>query len=255
MESTASSASARAADARNQATIDSLKREMDNLASEFGKEEYVFSPVKIKPAHQAVDLPEVGSFKLPQMAAPLKVPNELDEWLQSIELVLADKGLENLIDITVPRPPHTHPDALKWQTLSRQVQAWLQESITGPMVPHIMARKPRCELADEFLEDIKKAAVRFGIHWDQEALLELVRLPRSKFNSAKDYIGTLTMMYRNLWVPIPPHMVIFIMLKELEQDMPSRTEMVLLDLKQRGNYHRLRRADFEKICEFLLLGL
>lgn len=255
MDSTTSLVSARAADARNHATIDSLKREMDNLASEFGKEEYLFSPVKIKPAHQAVDLPEVGSFKLPQMAAPLKVPAELGEWLQSIELVLSDKGLESLIDITVPRPPHSHPGALKWQTLSRQVQAWLQQSLTGPMVPHIMARKPRSELADEFLEDIKKAVVRFGIHWDQEALLELVRLKRSKYNNAKEYIGALTLMYRNLWVPIPPHMVIFIMLKELEEDMPTRTEMVLLDLKQRGNYHRLRRADYEKICEFLLAGL
>lgn len=248
-------ATTRSADARNQATIDGLKQEMDDLVSEYGKEEYMFSPVKIKAAHQAVDLPELDSFNLPQMATPLKVPSELNEWLQSIELILTDKGLENLIDITVPRPPHSHPDALKWQTLSRQVQAWLQQSMAGQMVPHIMARKPRSELADEFLEDVKRAVVRFGIHWDQEALLELVRYKRSKCNSAKEYIASLTMMYRNLWVPVPPHMVIFIMLKELEEDMPSRTEMVLRDLKQRGNYHRLRRADYEKICEFLLVGL
>lgn len=215
----------------------------------------MFSPVKVKAAHQAVDLPEVGSFKLPQMATPLKIPSELDEWVQSIELILADKGLENLIDITVPRPPHTHPDALKWQTLSRQVQAWLQQSMTGQMVPHIMARKPRSELADEFLDDVKKAVVRFGIHWDQEALLELIRYKRSKCNSAKEYIASLTMMWRNLWVPVPPHMMIFIMLKEVEEDMPTRTEIVLRDMKQRGNYHRLRRADYEKICEFLLTGL
>lgn len=242
-------------DAKNQATIDNLKQEMDDLANELGKEEYTFSPVRIKPAHQAVDLPEIGSFALPKMAAPLKVPNELDEWLQSISVVLADKGLEHLIDISVPRPPYAHPDALKWQTLSRQVQAWLQQSMAGQMVPHIMARKPRSELADEFLEDVKNAVVRFGIHWDQEALLELVRYKRSKCNSAKEYIASLTMMYRSLWVPIPPHMVIFIMLKELEEDMPSRTEMVLSDLKKRGAYHRLRRADYEKICEFLLIGL
>lgn len=250
-----SSTSAADADARNQEIVDSLTREMEDLTNGFKNEEYLFSPVKVMPADQAVGLPEVGSFKLPKLTLTLQGPKNMEEWLHEVKLVLADRNLENLIDITVPRPPWSHPDALKWQTLSRQVQVWLREGITGRIVPHVMGRKPRSELADEFLEDIKKAVERFRIHWDNEALVELLRYNRSKCDSAKAFIGSLSLMYRHLWVPVPAHIVIFILLKELGEEMPTRTEMILSNLANRGSYHTLTRLDFEKVCEFLLMGL
>lgn len=248
--------SARAtADARNQDIVDRLTREMEDFTTDFKTEEYLFSPVKIKPAHQAIDLPNVGSVKLPKLPLTLQEPRDMNKWLHAIKLILVEQHLEHLIDIAVPRPPYSHPDALKWQNLSRQVQAWLRESIEAPIEPHIMKRNPRFELADEFLEDVKKAVDEFRIHWDKEALLELLRHQRSKCDSARAFIGSLSLMYRNLWVPVPPHIVIFIMLKELTEEMPTRTTMILSDLVDRGSYQTLTAKDFERVCEFLLRGL
>lgn len=238
--------------------MDTLKREMEDLEvdfNDFKNEEYLLSPVKIKPAHQAIGLPDVGSVRLPKMTMTLQSPRDIDEWLEDIILVLTGRHLEHLIDPTVPRPPWSHPDALNWQTLSRQVRDWLAQSITGRIVTHIAVEKPRSELADEYLEDIKRIVEKFRVHWDNEALHELLWCKRSDYESPKAFIGKLSTMYRHLWVPVPAHIVILILLKGLEKDMPTHTEMILANLTSRQEYHTLTRKDFEKICQFLLTGM
>lgn len=247
-----------AAEARNQAIIDTLNREMEDLEvdlQDFKDEEYLLSPVKIKPAHQAIGLPDTGSVKLPKLTMTLQTPKDVDEWLEDINLILAERHLEHLLDITVPRPPWSHPDALKWQNISRQVRAWLEENITGRIVVHIAAEKPRSELADEYLEDIKKIVEKFRVRWDIEALHELLWCKRADFESPKAFIGKLSTMYRHLWVPVPAHIAIFILLKGLEKDMPTHTQIILTNLTDRQDYHTLTRKDFEKICQFLLTGM
>jgi len=204
-----------------------------------------------KAVHQGVYLPDVGSFKLPQMVIPLRGPSDLEDWSMAVREVLSRYRLQNLIDWKVPRPKWSDPTALKWQTLSRLVQVWLFDNIAPSFLKLIMKRKPRMELADEFMEDTHKAVYECGIRWDNDALLECLRLRRADCPNAKLFIEGLDIMYSMLWVYVPPRVIIAILLKELSEEMPSRTAMVLADIGTRNPSDNLTKADFEKIRDFL----
>jgi hypothetical protein len=212
-------------------------------------------PDKIVP-HQGVNLPEIGSFKLPKMVIPLRGPSDLEDWNVAVREVLSRYRLHNLANWKIPRPKWDDTTALKWQTLSHLVQVWLYDSIVPYMLKHVMKRKPRMEFADEFMEDAQKAVIDFGIKWDNEALLEFLRFRRSDCTDAKMFIDSLSMMYKSLWVTVPAHIVIALLVKELSEDMPSRTAMVLADIGTRVKpWDTLTRADFIKIRDFLVHGL
>lgn len=212
-------------------------------------------PRKVIP-HQGVDLPELGGFRLPKMVIPLRGPSDLEDWNVAVREVLSRYQLHNLVDSKIPRPKWSDPTALKWQTLSRLVLVWLHDNIVPYMLKHIMKRNPRMELADEFMEDTHKAVIDFGIKWDNEALLEVLRFRRSDCTDARMFVDSLDMMYKSLWVTVPAHIIIAILLKELEEEIPSLTAMVLADIGTRKDpWDTLRRTDFEKIRDFLVLTL
>ncbi|KAJ6134021.1 hypothetical protein N7523_000343 [Penicillium sp. IBT 18751x] len=206
--------------------------------------------------HQGVDLPEIGTFKLPRMVIPLRGPSDLEDWDMAVRELLVRYSLHNLVDWNMLRPKWNDATSLKWQTQSRLVRDWLHENIVPYMLKHILKRYPRVEFADEFMEDLQKAVIDFGIKWDNEALMEVLRFKRSDCLSAKMFINSLDMMYRSLWVTVPAHIIIAILLKEVQDDMPSRTTMVLKDIGTRKSpWDTLTKKDFENIRDFLVHGL
>lgn len=206
--------------------------------------------------HQGVDLPDIGTFKLPTMVIPLRGPSDLEDWSIAVRELLVRYSLHNLMDWKIPRPKWNDVTSLKWQTQSRLVRDWLHENIVPYMLKHILKRNPRMEFADEFMEDLQKAVIDFGIKWDNEALMEVLRFKRSDCLDTKMFIDSLDMMYRSLWVTVPAHIIIAILLKEVQEDMPSRTTMVLKDIGTRKSpWDTLTKKDFEHIRDFLIHGL
>lgn len=207
-------------------------------------------------SHQGVDLPDIDSFKLPKMVIPLRGPSDLEDWNKAVREVLIRYSLHNLMDWKIPRPRWNDVTSLRWQTQSRLVRDWLHDNVVPYLLKHILKRNPRKEFADEFMEDLQKAVIDFGIKWDNEALMEVIRFKRSDCLDAKMFIESLDMMYRSLWVSVPAHIIIAILLKEVQEDMPSRTAMVLKDIGTRKSpWDHLTKTDFEHIRDFLVHGL
>ncbi|OKO94535.1 hypothetical protein PENSUB_11802 [Penicillium subrubescens] len=87
---------------------------------------------------------------------PLEEFDDFDTWLEDVIQTLRPQNLHRLIDAYVKRPPKTSPEVSRWVKTSRDIRYWMYQSVCKDINKLVLARRFRCEFADEYFELLKQ---------------------------------------------------------------------------------------------------
>lgn len=104
-------------------------------------------PVRIENQAQG----DLTSLLVLQGLRKLETFVEFEPWLAHAAYILKSHGLENIIDIRVPRPKTSDFRAQQWYHRSKEVRNWLYFNMSTLLYRHIERQGFNIILADEFV--------------------------------------------------------------------------------------------------------
>jgi hypothetical protein len=194
----------------------------------------------IQAKNQGEDLPASGTFTLSLIPSLLKEAGNFDEWYNVVIQILQNHGLDRLIDLSFPRPMRNAVEAENWMKCSMQVRAWLYRCIDSSLAQEITTRAGRTAWADEFMHECRAHMKGKGHRGISEALMELLKIEHSEFDTAEEFVTELKRRFRNAKAvepTLPPYYAVVILITELSQipDMADFTDVKEAQLQQMKN--------------------
>ena len=207
---------------------------------------------------QGTDLPEVGSFILPDIKQPLDNNLFFGKWLEEVHGILRGHNLHRLIDINIKRPRRSSPVARNWQTISIQIQEWLSESMSVAIYERIKKRGYRIKLADEFMMNARITLQDQGMASVSRVTDRVLNIRRCDFNTIPKFVKAVRERYercREVGLDVKPYLVLSRMFGELRRDIPTFIERKTAEVDARGDgdvWNNVTADDIFEICDSIL---
>ncbi|KAJ5171956.1 hypothetical protein N7492_004549 [Penicillium capsulatum] len=208
------------------------------------------------PCDQASGLPEPPQVSLARLTVTLERTIDFEAWIKSVTQTLKSYGLQNLIDLSVPRPKKLDPNADKWLHLSRTVQKWLEEAVSPELMRKIKASGKRVDLADEFVDQARRVFQGLEVNTDMEKIVTLLSIRRSDFARTDDFVCRFRDKYLEVHeggIGITPYLAVLMLLEQLEKDdrhvVTSIIATIYSKTVDKDRWRIFKPWDFQKVCE------
>lgn len=119
-------------------------------------------------------------------------------WLADAERILKQDGLEKFLNIKIPQPNKSPPDAFKWMLTSRDIQGWLWKGLPKEITDRVVSRMYHIGFADELVYSLQHEVNIIGFNaafYNCDAFLSL---QISDYSSSTEYVAAL----RNGWAAV-----------------------------------------------------
>lgn len=208
---------------------------------------------------QSTNLPEVINLDLQHAPYMLKDADDFESWLSDVTKFLKSKSLDSLLDIRIPRPELTSPNARKWQALSIQVRDWLSLQMSLQLYLRVENRGYRIQLADEFIVNARIAFQDSVMESVTKQVNPLLLSRRSDFKTALEYVQAIWdhyVKYSMLQMHINPCVVLSRIFNELRPEIPDFIDYRTCLLDANGDvWNKLVIEDVEDACAGIILHL
>lgn len=168
---------------------------------------------------QAIGLPEKIEFDVFSGMDRLEEPGDFDLWLRNTTRLLKSAGLDKLIDIRIPRPEVQNEESKRWLLYSKLVQHYVSESIADDLLTIIASRGNPIKLADEFVDEAKRAFQNPGIYADLDGVSSICSIQLSSHKTAQEFVWEFREHFKRLWdlqIAIPPYLAICKLIDQLD---------------------------------------
>jgi len=106
--------------------------------------------------------------------------DNFDTWMKDATRILRQKNLHRFVDADIERPKRSDTaNAPKWVKISRDIQAWLYQSVSKEINMLVESRNFRCDFADEYVEALKQALDATGYNAARNDCIYFLQLDRS----------------------------------------------------------------------------
>lgn len=140
---------------------------------------------------QATGRLEQSSVSLDGVEMPmvLEHPEELDEWLYSVRMVLTKHGIQKVIDPELQRPYRSNGTVYeRWRGLSKALAVWLTDGVQREFLAKINPRKRKLEYADDFIDHLTKVLRNHQTDEELDKVFDLLTTKSSNYLSAFDFV-------------------------------------------------------------------
>lgn len=169
--------------------------------------------------NQATGLPEKIEIDVFSGMGRLEEPEDFDLWLRNTTRLLKSAGLDKLVDIHIPRPEVQNEGSKRWLLYSKLVQHYLSESIADGLLADIASRGKSIKLADEFVDEAKRAFQNPGIYADLDGVASICSIQLSNHKTAQEFVWEFREHFKRLWdlqIGIPPYVAICKLINQLD---------------------------------------
>ncbi|KAJ5992379.1 hypothetical protein N7451_008103 [Penicillium sp. IBT 35674x] len=205
--------------------------------------------------NQAIGLPEKIETDVFRGMDRLEEPEDFDLWLRNTTRLLKSAGLNKLVDIHIPRPEVQTDESKRWLLYSKLVQHYLSESIADGLLADIASRGKSIKLADEFVDEAKRAFQTPGIYADLDGVASLCSIRLSNHKTAQEFVWEFREHFKRLWdlrIGIPPYVALCKLINQLDtMDTKLVVASTIADLHRRAETMNLW-TEFEEV-DFLVV--
>ncbi|KAJ5786243.1 uncharacterized protein N7503_011455 [Penicillium pulvis] len=169
--------------------------------------------------NQVFGLPEKIEIDVFSGMDRLEEPEDFDLWLRNTTRLLKSAGLDKLVDIHIPRPEVQNEGSKRWLLYSKLVQHYLSESIADGLLANIASRGKSIKLADEFVDEAKRAFQNPGIYADLDGIASICSIQLSNHKTAQEFVWEFREHCKRLWdlqISIPPYVAICKLINQLD---------------------------------------
>ncbi|RAH54569.1 hypothetical protein BO85DRAFT_452436 [Aspergillus piperis CBS 112811] len=173
---------------------------------------------------QADRLPMTPPKGLSGLPILLKGRSNYTDWEFHLECAFRDAGLEDLIDLKLPKPANTHAKYAAWHNYSMTVAYYLVGQLGDEVVRQFRRSKEDKKYVDDAFKLIRTIVLGHGVVDCQIVVMKLTRGMRSDYSTARQYIDDFMEAYDvavKLDCSISPFVASLLMMYELQSEFPT----------------------------------